>query len=299
MRLRATIALLSATVAPTAAAQSAIEWVPADPGQGSFVLIVVRPDGEHSDSVTSIGGALGGEPLHFQSDGSSFRAIGGIPINAGSTIPLTVTVARAEGPVEHRFVRMPVRARQFPSERLSVDPRYSEQPDSVLAVRIADEARRARTAYRASHERPRLWSGPFELPVHTYVTSEFGTGRVFNGELTSRHMGVDYEGRRGDPIHASNRGVVALTGHFYYGGNSVYIDHGAGVLTVYLHMSQILVNVGDTVETGQVIGLIGATGRVTGPHLHWIGKYGKVTVDPRTLLTLDVQALGDGTGSRR
>lgn len=112
---------------------------------------------------------------------------------------------------------------------------------------------------------------------------------MFNGTLTSRHLGVDFRGKTGDPIVAANRGVVALVANFFLAGNAVYIDHGNGVVTAYFHMSKPLVAAGDTVARGQTIGLIGSTGRVTGPHLHWSARYGALTVNP-----LDLVALGKG-----
>jgi murein DD-endopeptidase MepM/ murein hydrolase activator NlpD len=118
------------------------------------------------------------------------------------------------------------------------------------------------------------------------VTSRFGTGRVFNGRVSSSHLGVDYRGKEGEPIVAVNRGVVALVAEFFLAGNVVYINHGAGVMTGYFHMSRPEVAVGDTVERGQEIGLVGATGRVTGPHLHWSARYGSLTIDPGDLFAL-------------
>ena len=108
---------------------------------------------------------------------------------------------------------------------------------------------------------------------------------MFNGTLTSRHLGVDFRGATGEPIYAANRGVVALVGDFFLAGNVVYIDHGAGIVTAYFHMSKPLVAAGDTVQRGQKIGLVGATGRVTGPHLHWSARYGAQTVNPLDLVT--------------
>ena len=97
-------------------------------------------------------------------------------------------------------------------------------------------------------------------------------------------MGTDYAGAVGAPVRAANRGVVRLVESFHLGGNVIYLDHGAGLVTAYLHLSEQLVAVGDTVERGATIGRVGATGRVTGPHLHWITRYGGVTVDPASLL---------------
>ena len=142
-----------------------------------------------------------------------------------------------------------------------------------------------------SAERPtrRRRSGPtaFLPPRSSVVTSPFGTGRVFNGAVTSRHLGIDFRGAVGDTIKAANRGVVALVDTFFLAGTVVYIDHGAGVVTGYFHMSKPLVVKGDTVARGQVIGLVGQTGRVTGPHTHWSARYGAITVNPGDLLTLD------------
>ncbi len=103
-------------------------------------------------------------------------------------------------------------------------------------------------------------------------------------------MGVDFAGDRGTPVVAANRGIVALIGEFYYGGRSVYLDHGRGLVTAYLHLSDVAAAQGDSVRSGQVIGYVGATGRVTGPHLHWIARYGTVTVDALGLLEQDWSA---------
>ena len=99
-------------------------------------------------------------------------------------------------------------------------------------------------------------------------------------------MGTDFRGAVGAPVEAPARGVVALVDRFHLGGNVVYLDHGAGLVTAYLHLSETLVEQGDTVAPGEIIGRVGATGRVTGPHLHWIVRYGGVTVDPLSLLEL-------------
>jgi murein DD-endopeptidase MepM/ murein hydrolase activator NlpD len=97
---------------------------------------------------------------------------------------------------------------------------------------------------------------------------------------------MDFDGAMGDPVRAANRGVVALVGDFYYAGRVIYLNHGAGVVTAYLHLSETLVTPGDTVEISQVIGKVGRSGRVTGPHLHWAAKYGIASLDGATLLAL-------------
>ncbi len=102
----------------------------------------------------------------------------------------------------------------------------------------------------------------------------------------SRHLGTDFAGAVGDPVRATNRGVVAMVADFYLAGRVVYLDHGEGLVSAYFHLSSTAVAQGDTVERGQVIGAVGKSGRVTGPHLHWVMRYGAVTVDPVSVLTL-------------
>ena len=122
------------------------------------------------------------------------------------------------------------------------------------------------------------------------VTGRFGVARVFNGMLRSRHLGVDFAGRPGAAVRAANRGVVALVADLYLSGTTILIDHGAGLVTGYFHLSRALVSVGDSVARGQLIGHVGASGRVTGPHLHWLAGYGGLTVDPLSLVNLDFDA---------
>jgi murein DD-endopeptidase MepM/ murein hydrolase activator NlpD len=284
-------------VSRPAAAQDAVpftvRWEPEHPKQGSFVFIVVADRDTTGRKVASaVGGSVAGQELHFERDrNGAFRALAAVPVNAQETLPVQVAWETPRDTV-HRLVRMPVVSGDFPSERLSVDPRFSTPPDSALQVRIRRENALSRQVSIDSHSTPRLWSGEWVRPRPGRVTSEFGTGRVFNGELQSRHMGTDLDGDRGDPIRAGNRGRVALVGDFYYSGNVVYLDHGAGLITIYMHMSKVEVEQGQIVEAGQVIGLVGATGRVTGPHLHWTGRYGRVSVDALTLFDLDPTAFG-------
>jgi murein DD-endopeptidase MepM/ murein hydrolase activator NlpD len=158
--------------------------------------------------------------------------------------------------------------------------------DSLTEARIEHENELARDVGHQAQETPQLWTLPFLRPRPSRVTSLFGSGRVFNGRVSSSHLGIDYRGSLGEPIYAANRGVVALVAEFFLAGNVVYIDHGNGLVTGYFHMSQPLVAAGDTVERGQQIGLVGSTGRVTGPHLHWSARFGALTINPANLLSL-------------
>jgi murein DD-endopeptidase MepM/ murein hydrolase activator NlpD len=158
--------------------------------------------------------------------------------------------------------------------------------DSLTEARIEHENQLARDVGHRAQDTPQLWTLPFLRPRPARVTSRFGSGRVFNGRVSSSHLGIDYRGSVGDPIYAANRGVVALVDSFFLAGNVVYVNHGDGIVTGYFHMSQPEVAAGDTVDRGQEIGLVGATGRVTGPHLHWSARFGALTVDPADLLSL-------------
>lgn len=261
------------------AAEPDVSWHPPRPAQGSLIRIsVVRP------ALTRIQGTLAGEPLHFERDSAgTFHAVGAVPVDARGTVTGALWL---DGRPDSVRVTVPVAARRAPSERLQTAPEFTAPPDSALALRLAVERARVRAVFARAHERPRFWSLWFSPPVRTPVTSPFGTRRVLNGDTQSRHYGLDYDGETGDPVRASNRGVVELVGDFFYSGNCIYLSHGAGLVTAYLHMSAVRVAVGDTVERGQVIGAVGATGRVTGPHLHWAVHYGRLSVDPMSLLGL-------------
>jgi murein DD-endopeptidase MepM/ murein hydrolase activator NlpD len=294
--LIAALAMLQAGSAP-AMAQSAspkVTWRPSRPQGGTLVRISVVVPGHGTSSGDTVpgpepapvAGTLAGEPLHFAPDrAGGFAAFGGIPVDATESIALHLYINR--GSSRDTLVRqLRLSAVKRPVERLSVAPSFGTKPDSALAKRLADEARRAREVSVRAHETPALWRGAFLRPRATRVTSAFGGGREFNGTIRSRHMGVDFAGAVGTPVRATNSGVVALVDTFYLAGRAVYIDHGAGLVTAYFHLSRADVAVGDTVTRGQIIGLVGETGRVTGPHLHWVARYGAITVDPLGLVSL-------------
>ena len=232
---------------------------------------------------TTIGGAsVAGEPVHLRTVGDSTFALAGIPIDSVNGVSLIVRCANGESTT----TRIATQRSTYPLERLTVAPKFSATPDSALAERMRKEAEQAAVVSRNAHITPRLWTEAFAVPRATRITSGFGGGRTFNGSVTSRHMGTDFAGAVGDPVRAANRGIVRLIGAFYLGGNVIYLDHGEGLVTAYLHLSQQQVAVGDTVQRGEVIGKVGATGRVTGPHLHFIVRYGAITVDPASLFAL-------------
>jgi len=297
LRWLAAAALVAVMPAAPARAQSddVVDWSPRRPRQGSLFRIYV-------DGVTeprAVTGTIAGEPLHFApAAGGRLVALAPVPIGATGSLTATIVIADDLGTDTVR-ARVPVAPGGYPSERLTVAPRFSGKPDSALQRRLDDEARRAAAVARAAHDTPRLWSGTFARPRPGRVTSGFGRARVFNGSVQSRHMGTDFAGAVGAPVRAVNRGVVRLVDEFYLGGNVVYVDHGAGLVTAYLHLSQTSVAVGDTVERGAIIGRVGATGRVTGPHLHLIARYGRHSVDPMTLIPTAAPSRSASRADRR
>jgi murein DD-endopeptidase MepM/ murein hydrolase activator NlpD len=232
---------------------------------------------------------MAGEPLHFlPSAPGTWHAIGAVPVDATGSLLADAEVRHASGKIES--VRARVTLPKLPppvAQPLAVDSSFSRPLDAATAARVDRENERAREIGKRAHDSPPMWTASFLRPRASVITSAFGSGRVFNGRLTSRHLGVDFRGALGEPVRAANRGVVALVDNFFLAGNVVYIDHGGGVATAYFHLSKTLVSVGDTVTRGQVIGLVGATGRVTGPHLHWAARYGATTVNPLDLVTLN------------
>ena len=172
--------------------------------------------------------------------------------------------------------------KERPVQQLTVDKKYVDPPAAQMERIKADRELVRKTLAQYSPERQ--WILPFERPVSGDVSSLFGLKRVFNGQPRGLHRGLDLRGAEGTPILACADGKVALTGNLYFSGNVVYINHGEGVFTAYLHMSKILVEKNQLVRKGDVIGLVGATGRVTGPHLHLSLLVQGVSVDPQPFI---------------
>jgi murein DD-endopeptidase MepM/ murein hydrolase activator NlpD len=289
----------AASLASDAAAQSSLTVAPTILSPGSLVRF--RVDGTAAQ-ITGVGGELAGEPLHFtESEPGRWRAIGAFPVGARDTVAARVLVQLSSGGTDTltRSLTLPRRrvTRGAP-RRLSVSPRFTQPLDSATEARIARENARARDVGRASHETPPLWSARFVKPRPSTITSRFGSGRMFNRRVASSHLGVDFRGATGAPVYAANRGVVALVDNFFLAGNVVYIDHGGGLVTGYFHLSKTLVSAGDTISRGQLIGRVGATGRVTAPHLHWSARYGAITINPLDVISLNSDWYGRSRSTR-
>ena len=291
MHSRITLALAFAGFSSASAQQPVLRISPSAPAPGAIVRLTLQ-DSSAADAPIRISGEMSGEILHFEKSGAyTWRAIGPVSVDAIGEVAARVSIERTSGAMDSARATV-VLPRPKPAKgggrrrALSVSPRFTRPLDAETQARIEKENATARDIGRRAHDSPPMWTSPFIRPRDAVVTSRFGSGRMFNGTLTSRHLGVDFRGTAGSPIHAANRGVVALVGDFFLAGNVVYIDHGGGVVTAYFHLSKALVAAGDTVSRGQEIGLVGATGRVTGPHLHWSARYGTVTVNPLDLVSI-------------
>jgi hypothetical protein len=293
----AALAIILAGAVQASAQQPRLTIEPRQPAGGTLVRLTIDRLARHDDSVVAIGGTMAGEPLRFRlATNGRLQALGAVPVDVSDSLVALVHVVWRSEAVDTvslvlKYPHQPPpavqsRRRIAGASRLHVDPRFTRRMDSLTEARIEHENELARQVGRHAQDTPQLWALPFLRPRPARVTSRFGSGRVFNGRVSSSHLGIDYRGLTGDPIYAANRGVVALVDSFYLAGNVVYLDHGNGIVTGYFHMSQAEVAPGDTVNRGQEIGRVGATGRVTGPHLHWSARFGALTIDPADLLSL-------------
>lgn len=275
----------SRDAAPVPSRAIAVTWTPERPVQGHLFRIRVAPDaGDASFAVT---GTVAGEPLQFEPTGDGvWESLAAVPIEVEDSLPVRLVVTRAGAPPQTLEPTVPVEPGDYRHERLTVAPEFGRQPDAETAARLARDREKAAEVARQAHRTPRLWTRDVVLPRTSRVTSGFGNGRIFNDQISGRHMGLDLAGAPGDTVLAATRGVVELVDDFVYAGNIVYLNHGGGLLSGYFHLSEQLVQEGDTVEAGTPIGRVGATGRVTGPHLHWVVRYGRTSVDPRSLPAL-------------
>ena len=180
----------------------------------------------------------------------------------------------------------------FPARELNLPKKFTNPPKSVAGRIVEDQA--AITAAYKNAFRPPLFTQNFAWPRESEITSHFGDLRLINGVKHNQHLGTDLEGRTGDPIYASNDGTVTLARPCYYSGNTVLVHHGIGLYTAYFHMTRIDVKAGQRVKRGQRLGVVGKTGQVTGPHLHFAAKLNGNYVNPEGLLRLDFDGSGAG-----
>jgi len=211
---------------------------------------------------------------------------------------LNVTATFDDGSHADCTAELSVRQGKFATESLTVANQFVE-PDKQQAERAATEQQKLRQLFdRVTPEK--LWRGNFQFPLAgiTHGTN-FGKRRILNGQARPPHTGADFPAVTGTPVHATQSGRVALAEELFFSGNTVIIDHGLGVYSLYGHLSAINVASGQTVKAGAVIGKVGATGRVTGPHLHWGVTVNKARVNPVQLVSLSRQPRQQTTKPKR
>jgi murein DD-endopeptidase MepM/ murein hydrolase activator NlpD len=218
----------------------------------------------------------------YQIGSSRWQALVGIDLtttpgtyNASISASIGATVNKTTYPLV-------VRARSFPTRTLTVDEGFVNPPPEAVE-QIERDTETLNRIWAASAQK-RLWSGPFERPVPDPANSRFGSRSILNGQPRSPHSGADFLSPEGRPVKAPNAGRVVFAGPLYFTGNTVIVDHGLGLFSLFAHLSKIDVHEGGDVTTGEVIGEVGATGRVTGPHLHWTVRVNGARVDPLSLL---------------
>ena len=266
---------------------SSVTFDPALVEYGSPELIrVVAP------ALAKVEGEWLGHPLQFFSalDGRTRFALAGVDVEAlAGPSHLRITVTPNRSGVLDLSQTVKIHTARYRTESLSVAPGFVE-PSPEALKRIEAEVQLKTKVFAASAAEP-LWSGDFRAPVAAAATDSFGVRRMFNGKLASIHKGMDFRAASGTQVRAGNSGVVVLARPLYYEGNCVVIDHGQGLFTISMHLSRIDVQEGQRVATGERLGLSGATGRVTGPHLHWAVRWQGAYLDPAKVLRLDLSAV--------
>jgi len=220
----------------------------------------------------------------------AWRALVGVDLDVKPGTYHVAVDAGAGASKAHATHELVIVPRLFRTRRLTVNEAFVTPPASEQA-RIDREAALLAGVWQ-SPAPERLWAAPFVRPVPQEANSAFGTRSIFNGKPRNAHGGADFLSPAGTPIHAPNAGRIVVARNLYFSGNTVIIDHGLGLFSTMAHLSKIDIHEGDSVTAGQVLGLVGATGRVTGPHLHWAVRASGARVDPLSLLAVLGRASG-------
>jgi murein DD-endopeptidase MepM/ murein hydrolase activator NlpD len=212
---------------------------------------------------------------------SCFVAIGSVSIE---TKPGEYLIRLAIGN-ESRDIKLVVKEAIFPEQHLTLpDKKVFLSPEDLQ--RAQREAKRLKLIWPGTTER--LWSGKFVLPLENDISTVFGVKRIINKKKNSSHRGIDIKGKRGERVKASNRGRVILADKLFFGGKTVVLDHGDGIYTIYMHLSEVNVKHDAVVSKGDIIGFVGSTGRATGPHLHFGVKVLEINTNPVSFVRLQL-----------
>jgi murein DD-endopeptidase MepM/ murein hydrolase activator NlpD len=240
-----------------------------------------------SAKLASLSGRWLGHEVFFSFDPKHriWYGLAGVSLETKPGIyPLQLTGATAGGNQITFQNKIAVKKATYPSIAVTVAKQYTEPSPEQLKETAQEKTVKQDVFGRITTQR--LWSGDFLPPVAARISDVFGTQRKFNGQVQGTHQGLDFAVPAGTPVHALSGGNVVLARFMFFEGNCVVIDHGQGLMSLYLHFSQFKVKEGDAVNPGQEIGLSGGTGRVSGPHLHVAVRWQGVYISPATLLTL-------------
>jgi murein DD-endopeptidase MepM/ murein hydrolase activator NlpD len=261
-----------------------VSWSPTEPKQGEVLHVRVRvPEGMLVEQ-----GEMLSRPLRFSPSSvqpGEWDALFGIDMGQKpGDYAVKIRLAARDG-TGKKEVTSTIRivAQTFGEERFSIPDDSKVHLSQESLARVKKEKVKISALWPAETQE-RLWDGPFVAPVEGRPGSPFGMRRWINGERRNSHSGMDIKAPEGRPVKAANSGRVALVGDFFFAGNAVFLDHGQGVYTMYFHLSRIDVAEGQEVAKGEVLGLVGMTGRATGPHLHWGVRLGGARVDPASLM---------------
>ena len=250
-------------------------------GPGDVVRLEVICACETAD----ISATIFGRPLHLTRIGDRWHGLIGIDLDVKpGKYPIDVAITPPGSAVIASSQMLTVTGKSYPVRRLRVAPAFVDPPASEVA-RIQHDAAALQTIF-GNAASPRQWHGAFQPPVSHSPNSTFGARSIYNGQARSPHSGTDFGAKAGTPVAAPGAGVVVLTRPLYFTGNTVVLDHGQGLYSLLAHLQEIGVKEGDHVTRGQVIGLVGGTGRVTAPHLHWSVRLNNARVDPLSLLAV-------------
>ncbi|MGH7391685.1 MAG: M23 family metallopeptidase [Candidatus Rokuibacteriota bacterium] len=258
-------------------------WQPSRPRAGDVAWLAVR--GAPAGAIVE--GWVGGRPVTFVPRGEGYAALVGFDLDSmPGDISWRVAVLGGVEPRRTASGKVRLLRRGFPVQRLTL-PEAMVDLDPATERRAVSEGERLKTLYRTVTP-DRLWSARFVRPVAgTEPGTGFGARRIINGKPRAPHTGLDYAADRGTPVVAANDGRVALVADFFFPGRLVVLDHGLGLYTLYFHLDQATVEQDERVSRGQPIGTVGATGRATGPHLHFGALAGGARIDPAALLALE------------
>lgn len=276
------LALCLLLAAPAALASQTRVTVPESVPIGEPFLVSLGGEDIQSAAITWLGKTITIVPSSTGQPLGTCDAMLGMPLGEkNKELPLQIAVTRSTG-VEKLQYSIQVVRKKYPLQKLTVPPKMVNPPASEQK-RIEQNRREMREALSIVSP-VRHWNPLFIRPVPGVVTSEYGLRREFNGQKKNPHQGLDLDGMNGDPIVAAESGTVVLASSHYFGGNTIVIDHGLGVFTIYLHLSAFDVTKNQQVKRGQRIGAVGSTGRVTGPHLHLSFNVLGQSVNPSTVL---------------